>query len=192
MSDDPTKLRELLQKAEAEVARWRDEYATAQVEHIRMRDRYSLATKNDRAHEEAVYEAAERRARDGAAHYIQYALRTQLDPLRDFLKHCAAVAENATAAERRGLADRAERLLRDVERDPDATAALKVVTDMEAANDRLLADKAVLWNTLRTVREAVRDRTLAELQVAPARLTEQEGGIPNDAITPDDPYKRGI
>lgn len=152
-------LTDKLAAAATESARWRDEYATAQVEHIALRDRYSRATKNDRAQVEATYEAAERTARDGAAHYIRYALRTQLNPLREFLKHCAAIAENATVAERRGLAARAERLLGDVERDPDATAALKVVTDMEAANDRLSADKADLWNKVQAARTALGDTT---------------------------------
>lgn len=40
--------------------------------------------------------------------------------------------------------------------------------------------------------EPFEDDTTGETETPPKRLTEQQGGIPNDAITPGDPYQRGI
>lgn len=154
LQDEIRSLTDKLVAAEAETARWKDEYATAQVEHIAMRDRHSIATKEKRQRDEATYAAAEQRAKDQALHYVLHAIRGQVEPLRSFLKH-AATADSLTAAERRALAASAERHLRDLDRDPDASAALRVVADMKAVHERLSAEKTDLWNKVQAAYTAL-------------------------------------
>jgi len=96
--------------------------------------------------------------------YALAALRGLLDPLRSLLEQAGAIDGKTSPDRLEQIAERARSLASRIERDPDLAIAQRVTADMDAAQRRLTAEKARLWDVLESVRQAVRPPSLGELQ----------------------------
>lgn len=142
----------------------RDELRFAHAEYTQLQGQHSAVLRDHRADIEGARKAAQIDALERAQDYALAALADLLDPLRTLLSAAGKLDQRHLPEEREAVAEKARSLALRLERDPNLLKARRVAADMAAAHNRLIKQKAALWDVLETVRQAVRPLTLAELQ----------------------------
>lgn len=126
----------------AELERLREEIKVFVAENIELRDWQQGRLVDERKRDERVRQAALDSARSRCRDLAVHALSSLRDPLRHLAKQLVET-EGLNA-----VGQRAYGLLQELEREPAPDSVERVVADMQAAHDRLIAEKAAMWNCL--------------------------------------------